>query len=77
MTDNNDDPHGVPLVATTRAGSTGAPGPMPRAGPPSTTGGHPRWVMVKRRKRGSKVTLDQRALERVSTLYCYIVKACP
>ena len=59
MTDNNDDPHGVPLVATTRAGSTGAPGPMPRAGPPSTTGGHPRWVMVKRRKRGSNVTLDQ------------------
>ena len=32
---------------------------MPRTGPTHTTGGHPRWVMVKRRKRGSNVTFDQ------------------
>ena len=59
MTDTIRKPHGVPLVATTTAGSSGAPDPMPRTGPTHTTGGHPRWVMVKRRKRGSNVTFDQ------------------
>ena len=59
MTDDIRKPHGVPLVATTTAGSSGAPDPMPRTGPTHTTGGHPRWVMVRRRKRGSNVTSDQ------------------
>ena len=59
MTDTIRKPHGVPLVATTTAGSSGAPDPMPRTGPTHTTGGHPRWVMVRRRKRGSNVTSDQ------------------
>ena len=58
MTDDNRLNHGVPLVATAKAGSTGAPGPLPRGGPLPITGGHPRWRFIRRRRRGLEVTSD-------------------